>query len=343
MEFVEDFLRQYLTSDEVNFYLGMSFLGVLMTIGLGAFIFELKKRPRLIGALLGLVLGLSVVLIALFVRPYIEEDGIFTSYHVLVGDVNTINVLLLISCVLVVAPAFLAIWLMMAEGKDKNIENPFMQPQFVKNYTPLGAGGGMPAPSPAPTAYSTNEMQSVYHQAPRPSTEPIRPSGSIKGGLSPNKDSIFISYRRDDSSELVGRIYDHLVAKFGKEAIFRDVEAIPLGVDFRQYLRSVVGNCGILIAVIGDRWLDMRDAAGNLRLSDPNDFVRIEIASALQRNVPVVPVLIRNTQMPRESDLPEDLAELAFRNGTQVRTDPDFNHDMERLMQAIHLHLDEKA
>ena len=151
----------------------------------------------------------------------------------------------------------------------------------------------------------------------------------------PGKDTIFISYRRDDSAEVTGRIYDTLTQHFGKEAIFKDVDSIPYGVDFRKHLKDVVGSCGALIAIIGDRWLTLADPDGTRRLDDPADYVRIEIESALQRDVPVIPLLVKGARMPKETELPPDLKDLAFRNGTMVRNDPDFHPDMDRLIRNL--------
>lgn len=93
---------------------------------------------------------------------------------------------------------------------------------------------------------------------------------------------IFISYRRADSPDIVGRIYDRLVQEFGRNTIFKDVDSIPLGIDFKGYLHQTLSECNVLLAVIGDRWIDAVDDSGNKRLEDPNDFVRIEIESALE-------------------------------------------------------------
>jgi len=95
---------------------------------------------------------------------------------------------------------------------------------------------------------------------------------------------IFLSYRRTDSADIAGRIYDRLIGKFGRGPIFKDVDSIPLGLDFKEYLDTKVGECDVLLAIIGDDWLDSSDPAGKKRLDDPADFVRIEIESALGRN-----------------------------------------------------------
>lgn len=146
---------------------------------------------------------------------------------------------------------------------------------------------------------------------------------------------IFISYRRSDSADVSGRIYDRLVDRFGKNLIFKDVDSIPLGLDFKEYLGKKVGECEVLLAIIGDRWLDASDAVGARRLMDPSDFVRIEIESALERDIPVIPLLVRNATMPREDSLPSSLRKLVYRNGISIRSDPDFHRDMDRLIKAL--------
>ncbi len=146
---------------------------------------------------------------------------------------------------------------------------------------------------------------------------------------------VFVSYRRDDSRHQAGRLYDHLVEHFGKEYIFKDVDSIPLGSDFREILTERVAGCDVFLAVIGDEWLSIAGSSGIRRLDDPGDFVRIEIEAALGRSIPVIPVLVGNSSVPKAEELPENLRELAYRNGTPVRPDPDFYHDVERLIRGI--------
>ena len=146
---------------------------------------------------------------------------------------------------------------------------------------------------------------------------------------------IFVSYRRLDSSNEAGRIFDHLLNRFGEHRLFKDVDSIPLGRDFRETIASAVGQCKVLLAIVGDDWLEAADETGQRRLDNPNDYVRIEIASALQRRIPVIPVLVENASMPQEDDLPTELREFAFMNATAVRTDPDFRPDMERLLKQL--------
>ena len=150
-----------------------------------------------------------------------------------------------------------------------------------------------------------------------------------------NPGTIFISYRRDDSIDICGRIYDRLALQFGQKAIFKDVDNIPLGVNFRKYIDQEVGRCQVLLVVIGSRWLSATDAKGKRRLENPQDFVRLEIESALNRDIPVIPLLVSDAEVPAPTELPPSLQELAYRNGTQVRSDPDFHRDMDRLIRGL--------
>src|SRR5687768_11964174 len=103
-----------------------------------------------------------------------------------------------------------------------------------------------------------------------------------KGGLSAMSGSssgrVFISYRRQESSDIAGRLYDHLAAHFGEDQVFMDVDAIPPGVDFAEVIGEAVTTCEVLLAVIGPRWLDATDQHGRRRLDDPDDIVRLELA-----------------------------------------------------------------
>ena len=170
--------------------------------------------------------------------------------------------------------------------------------------------------------------------SPKPDPVPWPPTVPAAAAI----EKIFLSYRRDDSADATGRIYDRLVQRFGKEQIFKDVDSIPLGVDFREHLGDVVGRCHLVLVVIGDRWIDA-GTAGARRLDDAADFVRIEIESALERKIPVVPVLVRGATIPADSALPQSLRALSYRNGMSVRPDPDFHRDMDRLIAGLETHL----
>lgn len=169
------------------------------------------------------------------------------------------------------------------------------------------------------------------HAAP-PAAKPQRPLDAVAS----NK--IFVSYRRQDTADVTGRIYDRLVQHFDKGQVFKDVDSIPLGVDFREHLGSVVGKCDVLLAVVGNEWLSM-DSVGRRRIDDSMDFVRIEIEAALARKIPVIPVLVRGASVPSGTELPASLAPLSYRNGIAVRADPDFHRDMDRLIAGLEVHL----
>ena len=145
---------------------------------------------------------------------------------------------------------------------------------------------------------------------------------------------VFISYRRDDSAGQAGRIQDRLEREFGRDLLFMDVDAIPLGMNFVKVLHEEVAKCGVLLAVIGPNWSAARDEDGKRRLDDPNDFVRIEIAAALQRNIPVIPILLDGARIPKVNELPNDLKGLTSRNGLDVRH-ASFHEDMDRLIRGL--------
>ena len=146
---------------------------------------------------------------------------------------------------------------------------------------------------------------------------------------------ILISYRRDDSADVTGRIYDRLIQQFGQEAVFMDVDSIPFGVDFRIHLDAQVAKCEVFLAVIGRDWMKKRGSKGKSRLEDPGDFVRIEIESAMKRQIPVIPVMVSGASIPPVERLPASLQELSYRNGISVRPDPDFHRDMDRLIDFL--------
>jgi hypothetical protein len=144
---------------------------------------------------------------------------------------------------------------------------------------------------------------------------------------------IFICYRRDDSLAWARSLYDRLVRSFGRNKIFRDVNGISLGENFLNEIERRVGECDVLIAVIGARWLTSTDGQGR-RLDDPKDFVRMEIGTALRRDIRVIPVLVDGVSMPTSTDLPDDLKQLVYRNALEIG-DTHFDDDCRRLVAAI--------
>jgi hypothetical protein len=146
--------------------------------------------------------------------------------------------------------------------------------------------------------------------------------------------SIFISYRRNDSEGEAGRLFDDLVNQFGEASVFMDVAAIDIGRDFRKAIDESVATCAVVLTIIGRNWLDEKNQLGQRRLDDPNDFVRLETGSALKRDIPVIPVLVQGATMPRPEQLPEDLRELAYRNGVEL-THARWSSDLQILIKGL--------
>src|SRR5438477_6857131 len=145
---------------------------------------------------------------------------------------------------------------------------------------------------------------------------------------------LFINYRRDDTAPYAGRLYDRLIAHFGEDQVFIDIDQIEPGEDFVEVIHRKVGTCDIAIVAIGPNWLHVTDASGKRRLDDEEDFVRMEIVSALQRKIRVIPVLVGGARMPRKQDLPEALAPLSRRNAIEL-SETRFHADVNQLIEAI--------
>ena len=151
---------------------------------------------------------------------------------------------------------------------------------------------------------------------------------------------IFINYRRGDDPGHTGRLFDRLQDVFPADQLFLDIDNIAPGLDFVRVLNEHVAECDVMLAVIGRTWIEARDAAGNRRLDDPDDFVRIEITSALNQGKRVIPVLVGDAPMPRSEDLPEALQPLARRNAVRL-TYERFRADTQGLVKALQQSLDE--
>jgi hypothetical protein len=146
---------------------------------------------------------------------------------------------------------------------------------------------------------------------------------------------VFICYRRLDSAPFTGRIYDRLVTKFGRKNVFKDVDDIPAGVDFARYIQNSLRQCAVELVVIGRQWVEARDAQDHRRLDDPLDYVRLEMETALSLGLVVIPLLVDGASMPIGTDLPESLRSLTTLNALQVRNDPDFARDMDRVIASV--------
>jgi thiol-disulfide isomerase/thioredoxin len=145
---------------------------------------------------------------------------------------------------------------------------------------------------------------------------------------------IFINYRRGDDPGNTGRLFDQLEDVFPRKQLFMDVDSIPPGRDFARVIEEQVAQCDVLLAVIGKGWLDARDDQGVRRLDKPDDFVRIEIESALKQDKLVIPVLVHEARMPTADELPEAIRHLATRNAVRL-THERFKSDTQGLIRAI--------
>ncbi len=144
---------------------------------------------------------------------------------------------------------------------------------------------------------------------------------------------VFISYRRGDSSGYTGRLFDTLRDRFGSETVFRDIDNLEPGVDFVEALENALLECDCMLVIIGDEW-SSASGPGGRRLEQPEDYVRMEIAKALERNVRVIPVLVSNASMPSAEELPDDLAGLVRRNAIEI-SDTRWDYDVGRLGDTL--------
>lgn len=145
---------------------------------------------------------------------------------------------------------------------------------------------------------------------------------------------IFVSYRRDETSGHAGRLIDRLNGHFGRERVFFDLQTIRPGMDRVKALESALSECSVLIAVIGKAWAEGLDRKGRRRIDSPEDSLRREVATALQREVLVVPVLVQGATMPDSTDLPDDLAPLTRRQAIEL-TDVRWDYDVAQLIEAL--------
>jgi hypothetical protein len=145
---------------------------------------------------------------------------------------------------------------------------------------------------------------------------------------------IFLSYRREDTGGYAGRLFDRLSTHFGRSSVFMDIDTIEPGLDFVQVIEEAVGSCDVLLALIGRQWLIVTDSLSQRRLDNPEDYVRLEISTALKRNIRVIPVIVQGTVPPRSVDLPDDLKLLSRRNALEV-SDTHFHNDVDRLIEVL--------
>jgi hypothetical protein len=145
---------------------------------------------------------------------------------------------------------------------------------------------------------------------------------------------VFISYRREDVPGQAGRLYDRLSQRFGESRVFMDVDSIDIGVDFVAVLEAAVVSCEVMLVLIGPRWAPAPDVGGKSRLDDPYDYVRVEVETALERGVRVVPVLVQGASLPLAQQLPESVRPLVRRQALDLR-DASFQSDARLLIERL--------
>jgi hypothetical protein len=159
-----------------------------------------------------------------------------------------------------------------------------------------------------------------------------------KYGHGAQGNNVFLSYRREETAHVAGRIYDYLEREFGTGQVFFDVEGIPIGGDFRHHIRAALIKSQALIVVIGQRWAArFRQSADWLswRAARTIDYVRIEIELALDHNVRIIPVLVDGANMPRERQMPAKISQICYYQAAPIRAGLDFRTDMARVLDAI--------
>jgi TIR domain-containing protein len=145
---------------------------------------------------------------------------------------------------------------------------------------------------------------------------------------------IFLCYRREDTQWAARGIYETLSAKYGHERVFRDIDSTPAGVKYSTWIESRVGQCNVMIVLIGDGWSSARDDTGQRRLDLPKDWVRQEIEAALKRDIPIIPVRVQGARMPSDDELPSSIADLTGFQSAEV-TDSRWTYDVGLLIRSI--------
>ena len=147
--------------------------------------------------------------------------------------------------------------------------------------------------------------------------------------------TVFISYRPPDSADVAGRLYERLADRLGVDKVFKNVNSNSAGDFFLDSIAEAITESDAVLALVGDRWLSEVDEDGRRRLDQPHDYVRRELELAFAQDKRVIPVLLGTTLMPSADDLPESLNQLAYLNAIRVRPDPDFPHDIDRLLRHL--------
>lgn len=150
----------------------------------------------------------------------------------------------------------------------------------------------------------------------------------------PGRGGIFISYRREEAAAHAGRLHDRLSTHFGEDRVFIDINSIAIGADFTSAVIEAVSECNVLLALIGRDWSTVTDDRGKRRIDDPGDWVRVEIETALKRDIQIIPVLVNGAVLPQADDLPPSLRSLTSRQAIEL-SDTSFRSEVTRLIAAL--------
>jgi hypothetical protein len=145
---------------------------------------------------------------------------------------------------------------------------------------------------------------------------------------------MFVCYRRADTQTTATRLYKQLARVYGPAQVFRDLDNVPLGVNFARHITQKLHKCTAVLVMIGPGWISITDSAGRRRLDDPGDHVRLEIQTALALQLPLIPIVVDKASMPREAELPPDIRDLAFYNGMQLSSRA-MKPGVERLIKEL--------
>jgi SPFH domain / Band 7 family/TIR domain len=167
-----------------------------------------------------------------------------------------------------------------------------------------------------------------------PDVEPKAKQQVHKQAREVGRPKIFLCYRREDTQWVARSVYESLLAKYGPQQVFRDIDSTPAGIRFSTWIESRIGQCDLMIVLIGDAWSSAKDQAGRRRLELPNDWVRQEIEAGLRRRIPILPVCVQGARMPSEDELPSSIADLANFQSTEI-ADSRWEFDIGRLLQAV--------
>jgi hypothetical protein len=183
-----------------------------------------------------------------------------------------------------------------------------------------------------PEAVRDHAVGSLLAAARQPTSTPLPSSPPPQE--EPPTTTVFISYRRVPDGHAAARLADALAAELGPGTVFMDIDSIRPSTSFTEAVTAAVASCSVLVALISKGWAQLTDTRGRVRLELADDYVRTEIDAAMQRGIPIVPVLLDDAEMPTAAELPRSLSDLAYVQAIRIRLDS-FRHDTERLVQFV--------